>query len=91
MRGDNVEAILVADRDLTGVVRDRPELARIVLELHLTEGARSIEVGVHGIDRSEGVSTEKYLRAEPSARSTRSRASGSPRRSPCFGGWGPSP
>ena len=65
MRGDNVEAILVADRDLNEVVRDHPELSETIPELHLTEAPVCIEIGVHGSARPEGISTERYLRAEP--------------------------
>ena len=65
MRGDNVEIVLVADRDLAEVVRDHPELADAVPGLHLTAEPVCIEIGVHGSARPEGVSTEQYLRVEP--------------------------
>lgn len=65
MRGDNVEAILVADRDLVEVMHDHPELADVVPGLHVSASAKSIEIGVYGEVRPEGISTERYLRAEP--------------------------
>ena len=65
MRGDNVEIVLAADRDLGEVVRDHPKLADAVPGLHLNENPVYVQVGEYKEARPEGVSTERYARIDP--------------------------